>query len=133
MQHERSEWKVCDRPSDLRASFHCAFAGLAESWRSQRNVRIHLGFVLAVTALGVYLRLAASQWAILALTYTVVLVAELLNTALEALTDLFSPSYHPLARRAKDVAAGAVLVAALGAVAVGLLTLGPPLLRRLIR
>jgi len=94
-------------------------------------VRIHVAFVLVITGLGLYLRLGAVQWAVLVLTYGLVLVAELLNSALEALTDLVSPAYHPLAERAKDVAAGAVLVAAVASVAVGLLILGPPLWRQL--
>lgn len=111
--------------------FRCAFAGLAEAWRSQQNLRIHLLFVLAITGLGIYLQLTATQWAILALTCTLVLAAELANSALEALTDLASPAYHPLARRAKDMAAGAVLIAACGAVIVGLLIFGPPLWSKL--
>jgi len=95
--------------------------------RGQRNLRIHLAFVVAITVLALYLQVSLTQWAILALTYSLVMAAELLNSALEALTDLVSPKYHPLARQAKDLAAGAVLVTAIGAVAVGLLILGPPL------
>ncbi len=117
--------------SRLGLSFRCAFEGLAVGWRTQQNLRIHLAFVLAITGLGAYLRLATIQWAILALTYSLVLTTELVNTALEALTDLVSPSHHPLARDAKDLAAGAVLVTAIGAVVVGLLVLGPPLWARL--
>jgi diacylglycerol kinase len=105
--------------------------GWVEAWRRQRNVRIQLAVAVAVTALGLFLRLPASHWAILSLTYGLVLAAELLNSALEALTDLVSPAYHPLAGRAKDVAAGAVLLVAVVAVVVGLLVLGLPLWQRL--
>ncbi len=115
----------------LPACFRYALRGWVAAWHCQPNVRIHLGFVLGVTALGLFLQLAAVEWAILALTFGLVLAAELLNSALEALTDLVSPAYHPLAGRAKDTAAGAVLVAAAVAVAVGLLILGPPLWQRL--
>jgi len=114
----------------LVASFRCAFRGLAEAWRCQQNLRIHVGVAAAVGALAALLRLGPLQWAILALTYSLVLAAELVNSALEALIDLVSPGYHPLARQAKDVAAGAVLVTALGAVVVGLLIFGPPLWAR---
>lgn len=111
----------------LVASFRCAFRGLAEAWRCQQNLRIHVGLAAVVSALAALLRLGPLQWSILALTYSLVIAAELLNSAIEALVDLVSPDYHPLARQAKDMAAGAVVVAAFGAVAVGLLVLGPPL------
>ncbi len=115
----------------LALSFRCAFRGLAEAWRCQQNLRIHLLIALAASGLAAFLRLGALHWAILVLTCALVIATELLNSALEALTDLVSPGYHPLARRAKDVAAGAVVVTALGAVAVGLLLFGPPLWTRL--
>lgn len=115
----------------LAQSFRCAFRGLAEAWRCQQNLRIHLLIALAVSGLAGYLRLGSLQWAVLVLTYSLVIAAELLNSALEALADLVSPGYHPLARQAKDVAAGAVVVTALGAVVVGLLVLGPPLWAKL--
>jgi diacylglycerol kinase (ATP) len=113
-------------------SFRYAWAGLREVWRTERNVRIHGAFVVAITALGLLLRLPAEQWAILVLTFSLVLATEFLNSALEALTDLACPNYHPLAARAKDIAAGAVLVTAFGAIIVGLLILGPPLWAQLL-
>jgi diacylglycerol kinase len=126
--------KECEPPGGgegpLPQRFCCAFQGWVEVWRWEHNIRIHLGFVVGITALGIWLQLGLTQWAVLALTYGLVLVAELLNSSLEALTDLASPGYNPLAGRAKDMAAGAVLVAAVVAVAVGLLILGPPLWRR---
>lgn len=122
----------CERGlARLLAAFRCAFHGLAEAWRCQQSVRIHVGFVVAITGLGLFLGLPVAHWAILVLTYGLVLAAELLNSALETLTNLVSPGYHDLAREAKDVAAGAVLVAAVGAVVIGLLILGPPLWARL--
>jgi len=117
----------------LVASFCCAFRGLAEAWCSQPNLRIHGLFVLIISGLAAYLGLDPAQWAILVLTFGVVLAEELLNSALEALADLASPGYHPLARRAKDVAAGAVVVTALASIVIGLLILGPPLWDRLAR
>ena len=74
---------------------------------------------------GVLLGISRLEWALVALAVAGVWTAELVNTAIEALTDLASPAYHPLAGKAKDVAAGAVLLAALGALAVGALVFGP--------
>ena len=74
------------------------------------------------------MRLDAVRWAVLVLTIALVFFAEMVNTVVEAIVDLVTPEYHPLAKVAKDVSAGAVLVTAMAAVVVGLLILGPPLL-----
>ncbi|HEY6234119.1 MAG TPA: diacylglycerol kinase family protein [Candidatus Elarobacter sp.] len=111
---------ISDRPRDLGAAFRYAFAGLGAAWRSERNLRIHAVIATAVIIAGALLRLPAAAWAILFLAIALVVGAELLNAAIEAAVDLVSPEDHPLAKRAKDVAAAAVLVAAVGAVAVGI-------------
>jgi diacylglycerol kinase len=80
-----------------------------------------------VTVVGVWLRLSAERWAIIVLTSGLVLVSEMANTVIENLVDLVCPEYHPLAKVVKDVMAGAVVLAAVIAVIVGLLILGPPL------
>lgn len=122
----------CGRDTrNLLSRFGYALRGWVEAWRCQPNIRIQATFVVGITTLGLYLGLSTAQWAIIVLTYGVVIASELLNSALEALTDLVSPTYHPLARRAKDIAAGAVLLTAVAALIVGLLILGPPLLARL--
>lgn len=109
------------RRHDLAAAFGYAFEGLAAAWRSEPNVRIHA--LLAAAALGVcaWLRLPLAGWALVVFAIALVVSAELMNAALETVVDLVSPEEHPLAKRAKDVAAGAVLVAAAGAAAVGVL------------
>jgi diacylglycerol kinase (ATP) len=112
---------------DLWQSFGHAWNGLAYTVRTQRNARIHLVAGLAVAALAVWLRLDGMKCALLALTIGAVLVAELLNTALEALVDVLSPEYRDPAKIAKDVSAGAVLVLGATSVIVGLLILGPAL------
>jgi len=114
-------------------SFYFAGAGLGYLFRTQRNARIHGCIAVAVLALAAWLRLSDRMgWALLVVMTTQVLVLEGLNTALEAVVDLASPGRHPLAKVAKDVAAGVVLIAAIGAVIVGLLVLGPLLWRRLL-
>lgn len=90
---------------------------------------MHAGIAVVVIAAGLLLRLPLLAWALLVFAIALVLVAELLNTALETLVDLVSPGDHPLAKQAKDVAAAAVLVAAAGAVAIGLLVAGWALAR----
>ena len=117
------------RATTLRRSFGYAFAGLFYVARSQRNFRIHLTAGALAGALAAVLRLSAPEWAILAVTITLVLTLEMVNTVVEAAVDLASPTYHPLAKIAKDVAAGAVLVTALGAVVTGLFLFLPHLFR----
>lgn len=114
----------------LAQTFRHAIAGLRFTLRTQRNARIHLAITLATLALAGWLQLAARDWAILIGVAGLVWTAELFNTALEAVVDLTSPEPHQLARVAKDVSAGAVLLAASAAVVTGLLILGPPLLER---
>ena len=111
----------------LRASFRYAFAGLWWTLRTQRNMRIHLALGIAAGLLGIVVGLSSGEFAVLALTIAVVMAAEMLNTVVEAAIDLASPEYHPLAKIAKDVAAGAVLLTAMGAVAVGLFLFLPHL------
>jgi diacylglycerol kinase len=112
-------------------SFAHALSGLRQAWCHERNLRIHVVVAIAVCGLAAWLRLERRDWAILVLTIALVIVGEMFNTSLEAIVDLVSPERHELAKTAKDVAAGMVLVLAVAAVVVGLLILGPPLYVRL--
>lgn len=98
------------------AAARFALCGLAYAWRTQRNFRIESG--CAVLALGLALALSAPL-APIALACALVLALELVNTGLEALVDLVSPEFHPLAKVAKDAGAGAVLLASVFALLVG--------------
>lgn len=113
-------------------SFGFAFRGLAQLFRSQANARIQAVVALLVIAVGTFLGLPARDWALLVLAISLVLALEAVNTAIESLADRVAPDRHPLVARCKDAAAAAVLIAAVGAAAVGLLLLGPPLLARLV-
>ena len=117
--------------SSRLASFRHAFHGWRYALRTQQNVWIHTAAASAVLIVGLWLELPARDWAALALTMAMVFTAEFLNTSIEAVVDLASPDHHPLAKIAKDVGAAAVLVAALAAILVGLLILGPPLWAKL--
>lgn len=108
-------------------SFACAFAGLRDVVCDGRNAKILVGIAALVITLGFGLKISRNDWAILLLTIGAVFSAEAANSALESVVDLVSPEHHELARRAKDCAAGAVLVLAIAAVVIGLLILGPPL------
>ena len=101
--------------------------------QSQHNARIHAAATVLVVATGVLARLSAIEWALIALAIAGVWTAEALNTTIEFLTDLVSPEFHPLAGKVKDVAAGGVLAAAIGATVVGGFVFGPHVLRLLER
>ncbi len=105
----------------LRA-FHYAFEGIIYATRTQLNMRIHWVAAALVLAATLYLRLQRPYVIGIVLTVALVLAFELLNTAIEAVVDLLTPTQHPLAKIAKDTAAGAVLVVAFAAVVVGYLT-----------
>ena len=104
-----------------------ACAGVRHALHSQRNVRIHLGIAAAAVIAGFALRINRAEWAVVVTLIALVIGLELLNTAIEALVDLASPTFHPLARTAKDTAAGAILLVALGSAAAGLIIFLPRL------
>lgn len=109
-------------------SFRHALRGLADVVRSQPNARIHLVAAAAVVAAGFFFQISSGEWCAVLICTALVVSLEAANTALEHLTDLVSPDFHPLAGKAKDAAAAAVLVAAMGAVAVGLVVFLPKIL-----
>lgn len=108
-------------------SFRHAFRGWRYTLRTQRNTWIHALFSVGAVAMGVALRLTRLEWALLVFAIGLVWVAEFANTALEAVVNLISPEYHPLAGVSKDVAAAGVLVSAGTAVVIGCLIFVPPL------
>lgn len=113
-------------------SFQYAFAGWWFVIRTQQNAWIHAMASITVILLAIWLRLTWQDWAVIILTIALVWTAEFLNTALEAIATLAANGKeHPLAKVGKDVGAAAVLIAALAAVTIGLLILGPPLLERM--
>lgn len=111
----------------LRDSFSYAVKGLLEMCRRERNLRIQLFILAGAVAAGLILRISAIEWAAVILSGAAVVSAEMLNTALEALADIVSPGYDHRVRFLKDAAAGAVLVMAIAAAAVGLIVFLPKL------
>ncbi len=117
-------------PMSLRKllnSFNYAAAGIVYSIQSQRNMKIHMTAALLVLGLSVYLRISSREFLIIFFAITLVIMAELFNTAIEAVVDLYVQEYHPLARTAKNVAAGAVLLAALNSIVVAYIIIFPRL------
>lgn len=114
-------------------SFGHALRGLKVLLQTQHNARIHALATVVVVVAGAIAGITLIEWALIALAIVSVWTAEAVNTAIEFAVDLTSPGRHPLAARAKDVAAGAVLVAAIGAVVVGGIVFGPYALRILAR
>lgn len=112
----------------LVRSFGFAFTGLGGMFRTQRNAQIHVVITCAVIIAGFALHVSVGEWLALILSIALILALEALNTAIEAVVDLVSPQPHPLAKRAKDVAAGAVLIGAIGVAVVGVTVFLPKLL-----
>jgi undecaprenol kinase len=109
-------------------SFRYAGQGVWHAVRTERNMRVHLCVAAAAIIAGLVLGIGAVAWACVALAIGLVLVTETLNTVVEALADLVAPELHPLAKIAKDAAAGAVLIASVTAIAVGIAVFLPRLL-----
>jgi diacylglycerol kinase len=119
---QRSDW------SKFIASFVYAFRGLWYALRTQRNAKVHVTIAILAIVMGIALRISAVEFAMIFVAITSVFLAELFNTVFELCIDLASPEYHPLAKIAKDVAAGAVLLNAMLSVVIGLFVFGPHLL-----
>ncbi|MDR2493193.1 MAG: diacylglycerol kinase family protein [Coriobacteriales bacterium] len=103
----------------LRDAFRYAWAGIVVTVKTQPNMRLHLVFAVFALVASALLRLAVLEWAVIIVLIGTVLALECLNTAVESALDRMGVEEHPLARRAKDAAAGAVLVAAATAACVG--------------
>lgn len=108
-------------------SFRYALAGLRTLLLTQHNAWLHAAATVVVVVAGLVLGLSRPEWCWLVLAMTLVWMAEALNTALEFLADAVTQEFHPLILQAKDVAAAAVLIAAIGALVIGLLVFGPHL------
>ena len=109
-------------------SFKAAFSGIWTMLMTQHNAWIHLVATIGVVIAGFLFDVSASEWCWLILAIIVVWSTEALNTALELLADVASPEFHPLVKKAKDVAAGAVLISAIGAAVIGIIIFGPYIL-----
>ena len=125
-KESKTAWQVAP---NLFTSFRYAWAGILYAVRTQRNFRIHLAIALLALSLSIMLRITALEAAVVVITISVVLIMELMNTALESVVDLtVGQTYHELAKIAKDCAAGAVLISAIAALLVAGFIYLPPLI-----
>lgn len=108
-------------------SFGFAFKGIVTLLQTQPNAQIHIVAIFIVSILGFLLKISTTDWCFVIFAFSMVLAAEAFNTAIEFIVDLVSPQYHPLAGKAKDVAAAAVLLTAVGAALVGMIVFVPKL------
>ncbi|MGB7345121.1 MAG: diacylglycerol kinase [Pirellulaceae bacterium] len=115
-----------------RNKFACAIAGGFWAFRTQSSFWVHIPITAMVFALAALLKIGPIQWTAIVLATMVVFAAELLNTAIEQIVKVLHPDHDPNIGHALDAAAAGVLVTAIGAVAVGLITLGPPLIQLLM-
>lgn len=125
----KGEWNNTLMEVKMRArtfieSFKFAIEGIAYALKTQRNIKIHLMAGLVVLLVGLKLKLTNMEWCIIIITVNMVIFAEMVNTAIEKTIDLYTEKIHPLAKTAKDVAAGAVLVSALSAILIGIIIFG---------
>ncbi|MDY8021843.1 diacylglycerol kinase family protein [Paenibacillus polymyxa] len=116
------------RRQPWRMTFRYAAEGVMYALRTQVNMRIHVAMALLVIVAGLTLHISRLDWLFVSVAIAIVIVAELFNTAVEAAVDLISPDIHPLAKAAKDTAAGAVLLAAVFAVIIGIFVFYRPML-----
>jgi undecaprenol kinase len=112
----------------LIRSFYYAISGIVSAIKSERNVRIHLTLSVLVILLGWAFSITRIEWLIVILVIGGMLCSELMNSAIERVVDLVTEDYHPLAKQAKDIAAGAVLLFAITSVVVGIIIFGQRIL-----
>ena len=112
----------------LYKSFGYAFQGIFNTIRKERNIKIHCAAAILVTIFGIWLQISKTEWMICFILFGLILALELVNTAVEATVDLFTEERKPLAKKAKDAAAGAVLIVAIFAAVIGILIFIPKLL-----
>lgn len=109
-------------------SFKYAIEGIISSFKTERNMKIHVLAMIFVIALGLFFKLNKVEWCFIIIAIASVISAELFNTAIETVVDMVSPERNPKAKLAKDIAAGAVLVVAIGAAIIGFIIFGPQII-----
>jgi undecaprenol kinase len=117
------------RPQSWVGTFSNAFAGIAVTLKSEKNMRFHLCCSIIVLLVSYYFSITKTEWLFILLAIGGMFALELVNTAIERVVDLVTAEFHPLAKQAKDMAAGAVLVYAVFSVAIGIFIFFPYILK----
>ena len=123
VRHGGDEWSSFP----ITDAFACATRGIANAFITQRNFKIHAVFAVLAIILGFLLGISESGWLAVVLCITVVFSLETVNTAIEAIVDMTSPEWNRLAKVAKDCAAGAVLISAVGSLVIAAIVYIPPI------
>lgn len=123
------QWSDKHKRQSLLSSFKNAFWGIGVAIRNERNIKIHLSVMVLVCMMGVILKISVIEWCLCIVLFGMVIAAELINCAIEATVDLVTKERHPLAKVAKDTAAGAVLVCAISASIIGGIIFIPKMLQ----
>ena len=128
-----SKQKDKESRQSLGSSFKNAWCGIWVAIKEERNFKIHLGVMLGVLLLGIMIKLTRMEWFICLILCAIVISAELMNCAIEAIVDLVTQERHPLAKRAKDTAAGGVLICALISALIGGCIFFPKMIELVLR
>ena len=112
----------------LRASFQFASEGVRDVWKNEQNFRIHSTVAFVMISFGFFFELSTTEWLFLLLSIFGVLSLEVMNTAVERTVDLITSEYHPVAKRAKDASAAAVLIFSCGAAIIGMIIFLPKII-----
>ena len=116
----------------IRNSFKYAIEGIWTSFKTERNMKIHIFIMILAIIAGIILKINKSEWIICIILFAIVIGSELFNTSIETIVDMVMPEKNEKAKVAKDVSAGAVLVVAIGAAIIGLVIFVPRILNILI-
>ena len=117
------------RKNSLRKSFSCASQGIIEALKTERNIQIHSIVTIVVILVGLFFSLNWMEWLFILVAIVGTITLELVNSAIERVVDLVTEEYHPLAKQAKDIAAGAVFLYAIFSVIVGIIIFLPKFIR----
>lgn len=112
----------------LTNSFKYAFEGIIAAFKAERNMKIHVVIMLMVICVGILLKISRIEWIICIIMFAIVIAGELFNTAIETIVDMIMPNKNEMAKKAKDISAGAVLILAIGAAIVGLIIFVPKII-----
>ncbi len=126
MNNKKEKFK--HHSKNLLYSFRYAFQGIYSSFKSERNMKIHIFMMTLVILFGILLKISLLEWFVCIILFIIVIAGELFNTAVETVVDMVSPDINEKAKLAKDVSAGGVLVLAIGASIIGLFIFIPKLL-----
>ena len=116
------------KSDSLKNSFGYAFEGIKKAFKAERNLKVHTFAMLLVIILGFLLNLAIWEWVVCIMLFMLVIGSELINTSIEEVVNLLSPEIRPHAKYAKDIAAGAVLVFAIGSAVIGIIIFLPKII-----